>query len=323
MKQDNIKQLENLIQEKYGNTAGIIVQKNNKVLYEQYFNGSNANHHFHVFSITKSVFATLVGIAVDQGLIKSIDELVLSFFPEYKVLDGEEGIKTITIKDLLTMSAPYKYEVEPYEQFFMSKNWIHAALDLLGGDKPKGSFHYAAIIGTHILSGILMKATNTSVFDYATEYLFNPLGIEVKENIILHNAQEQFAFYEADNISGWVADEQGINPAGWGLTLTTQDLIKIGQLYLNEGMWEGKCILSKEWIHESTKEHSRWLALDLPYGYLWWVLDHGFAAMGDGGNVLYVNVKEQLIIAITASFIPDANDRLDLIKQHIEPIFID
>ena len=136
--------------------------------------------------------------------------------------------------------------------------------------------------------------------------------------------EEQLAFNKAKNISGWVADPNGVNTRGWGLTLSSRDMAKIGQLYLDNGIWDGKQIVSKRWIDESTKEHSRWEKLNLPYGYLWWLdsdKEHGYAAMGDGGNIIYVNTKKKMVVSITSLFVPKSKDRIKLIKEYIEPIF--
>lgn len=114
------------------------------------------------------------------------------------------------------------------------------------------------------------------------------------------------AFNEATDISGWVMDPAGIHTAGWGLTLTATDMAKIGQLYLNGGVWKDRQIVSKEWIKDSTSEHSRWRKRDLPYGYLWWVNKDGYAAVGDGENTIYVNTREKMVIAMTALFVPNA-----------------
>jgi CubicO group peptidase (beta-lactamase class C family) len=124
--------------------------------------------------------------------------------------------------------------------------------------------------------------------------------------------------------AGWVVDPQGNNTASWGLFLRPADMSKIGQLYLNGGMWDGRQIVPAEWIDESTKEHSRWGKLS--YGYLWWVIDekeHAFAALGDGGNVIYVNAKKSMVVSIASLFTPDAKDRIEFIKGHIEPMFED
>ncbi len=324
MIQKKMKELEKAISSDYSNITGILVQKNGTKLYENYFNGYTAGNAVHVFSVTKSVFSALIGIAFDKGLIKSVDQKILDFFPDYTVKAGEKTIQSITLKNLLTMTASYKYESEPYEEFFASDNWVNAALDLLGGEKLTGEFMYSPIIGTHILSGILVKATGQPVLDFAAENLFTPLGIKVTQNVVLRNKEEHIAVMNDKNTSGWVVDPQGINTASWGLFLTPSDMAKIGQLYLNGGIWENRQIISEKWIEESTKEHIR---LDrLSYSYLWWILDDKepvYAALGDGGNVIYVNTKKKLVISIASLFMPDAKDRIGLIKEHIESIFED
>ncbi|WP_455717181.1 serine hydrolase domain-containing protein [Anaerosporobacter sp.] len=162
--------LEKTINSSYNNIAGLVVLKNGKTVYENYYNGYTAANAIHVASVTKSIFSALIGIAIEKGYIKSIDQKVLDFFPDYTIKEGEK--KSITIKNMLTMTAPYKYKSEPYEKFFTSDNWIKFALDLLGGKGKIEEFTYSAIVGTHILSGILVKATGQSVFDFATKYLF-------------------------------------------------------------------------------------------------------------------------------------------------------
>lgn len=324
MNQKRIKELEKTINNDYKNITGIVIMKNGEGVYENYFNGYTADNALHVFSVTKSVISLLMGIAVDKGHINSIDQKVLEFFPDYRVVEGEKTIQRVAIRDMLTMTAPYKYETEPYEKFFTSQNPIQDALDLLGGDGSIGEFNYSAIGGTHILSGVLVKATGQSVLDFAVKNLFLPLGINVKHNVVLHNKEEHIAVMNDKNTSGWVVDPQGINTASWGLFMTPADMAKIGQLCLDGGMRNGKQIVSSVWIAESTAEHSRWG--ELSYGYLWWIIDdkeHIYAALGDGGNVIYVNTKKKMVVSIASLFIPDAKDRTGLIRECIEPIFED
>jgi CubicO group peptidase (beta-lactamase class C family) len=266
----------------------------------------------------------LIGIAIDKGYIKSIDQRVLDFFPDYAVKRGEKTIQNVTLKDMLTMTAPYKYKSEPYTEYFASDNWVNSALDFLGGKGKIGEFRYAPLIGPDILSGILVKATGQSVLDFATKYLFSPLGITIGGNIVFRNKEEQLAWYEEKNVRGWVADRAGVNTAGWGLNLTPEAMAKIGQLYLDDGMWKGKKIIFPDWINESTREHSRCNQWKLSYGYLWWIIDdkeHVYAAMGDGGNVIYVNTKKKMVVSIASLFVPHAKDRIKLIKEYIEPAF--
>ncbi len=323
MIQGKTETLEKAVMRDYGNVAGIVVLKDGETLYENYFNECDANSRIHVYSVTKSIISILIGIAMDKGYIKGPDQKVLDFFPEYEIKKGETTIQNITLKNLLTMTAPYKYKFNPYIKYFTSDDWVNFSLDLLGGRGRVGKFRYAPLIGPDILSGILGKVTGESVINFARENLFVPLGIVVEKNIIFHSKEEQLAFNQATDISGWVADPVGVNTAGWGLTLSPVDMAKIGQLYLNHGMWNGRRIVSEKWVDESTKEHSRWKVHDLSYGYLWWVYQDGFAAMGDGGNVIFVNTKKDMVIAIASLFRSKVRDRMEFIRKYVEPMFDD
>lgn len=321
MNQIKMEDLEQKINSQYANTTGIVIIKDGIVSYEKYFKGCTAESRVHVYSVTKSVISILLGIALDKGYIKNIEEKVLDYFPEYKVKRGEKKIQNITLRDILTMTAPYKYRLfAPYIKYFTSSDWVEFSLDLLGGRGKVGTFRYAPLIGPDILSGILVRATGQSVLEFAAENLFEPLGIKVENNLLFESKEEQMAFNQSTDTSGWAVDPTGIHAAGWGLTLTPMDMAKIGQLYLNGGMWEGKRIVSSKWVEDSTIEHSRWKKENLPYGYLWWVNEDGYAAMGDGGNIIYVNTKKKLVISIAALFVPKAGDRIELITKFIEPI---
>ena len=324
MNQEKVVMLEKRIGKDYSNIAGMVVLKNGETLYENYFNECTDISRIHIYSVTKSIVSILIGIAIDKGCITSINQKVLDFFPDYTVKRNEKTIQNITLKNLLTMTAPFKYKYfVPYIKYFTSDDWVKFSLDLLGGRGTIGEFRYTPLIGPDILSGILVKATGQSVFDFATENLFKPLGITVESNVIFHNKEEQLAFNKATNISGWVADSTGINTGGWGLTLSPMDMAKIGQLYLDGGMWNGKQIVSTSWIEESMKGHSLWKKKDLLYGYLWWIIDdeeHACAAMGDGGNVIYFNKKKKTVVSIASLLRRNVKDRIALIKEYIEPI---
>lgn len=321
MIQEKIETFEKVVMRDYGNIAGIVVLKNGETVYENYFNGCTVNSRIHVYSVTKSIISILIGIAMDKGYIKNLDQKVLDFFPGYEIKKREKTIQNITLRHLLTMTAPYKYKFNPYIKYFTSDNWVKFSLDLLGGKGQIGKFKYAPLIGPDIMSGILGKVTGQSVINFAQENLFAPLGIVVEKNIIFHSKEEQLAFNQATNISGWVADPTGVNTAGWGLTLSPIDMAKIGQLYLNHGIWNSIQIVSAKWVNESTKEHSRWETQNLPYGYLWWIYKEGFAAMGDGGNTIYVNTKKNMVVSIASLFRPKVKDRIEFILEYIEPIF--
>lgn len=314
--------LEETIRRDHPNIAGLVAVSGGEIQYEAYFNGYAATDALHVFSVTKSVFSALVGIAVDRGSIRSVREPVLRFFPDYTLPAGETAAQDATLEHLLTMTAPYKYDTEPYELFFASPDPVKDALDFLGGDKPDGTFRYSAVGGTQILSGILTQATGRHVLDYATEFLFAPLGADVPRDIVLRDREEHMRVMNDRRTRGWAVDPQGRNTAGWGLFLTPRDMAKIGLLYLNRGAWDGRQLVPERWVETATAVHSRFGSL--AYGYLWWVIDADercFAAMGDGGNVIYVNGRRNLVVAIAATFAPGTNDRIGLIKEYIEPCF--
>lgn len=321
MKQEEVNKMEKKIRDKYKNIAGIVVFKEGETCYENYFLDCSLMSRIHVYSVTKSILSILVGIAIDQGYIKSVDQKVLDFFPDYRVKRREKTIQDITLKHLLTMTAPYKYKFAPYIKYFTSNNFVDFTLDLLGGRGMVGEFRYTPLIGPDILTGILTNATKQSVLEFATNHLFSPLGITVEHAITFQSKEEQLAFNKSTNISGWVTDGFGNNTGGWGLTLSPMDMAKIGQLYLDGGVCKDKQIVSNKWIEESTKQHSRWEKYNLSYGYLWWVEEGAsFSAMGDGGNVIYVNKEKRIVVSIASLFKPRVTDRIEFIKQFIEPI---
>lgn len=308
----------------YSNIAGIAVLKDGKTVYESYFNECDANSKLHIYSVTKSIISILIGIAIDKGYIKSIDQKVLEFFPDYTVKKREKTIQNVTIRNLITMTAPYKYKSTPYTKYFTSEDSVKFTLDLLGGKEQIGEFRYTPLVGPDILSGILVKVTGQSVLEFARENLFSPLGITVDGNISINTKEELFDFYKANNISAWAIEKAGVNTGGWGLTLSPLDKAKIGQLYLNNGIWNGNRIVSEKWISESTKIHSKGEKLNQAYGYLWWIIDeneHSFAAMGDGGNIIYVNSKKGYVVSIASFLMPRARNRIVFIEKYIKPLF--
>ncbi len=320
MDQKQIKKMEDAIAADYRNMVGMVIVKDGETIYENYYNGCNDKSRIHVFSVTKSIVSILIGIALDKGLIKSVDDKVLEYFPDYVVKRGEKTLPNIRIRDILTMTVPYKYKFNPYTKYFTSMDWVKFSLDKMGGRGTIGEFRYAPIIGPDVLSGILAKATGQSVLEFAKENLFEPLDINIEKNITFDSKEEQMKFYKSTDMNGWVADPQGVNTAGWGLTISPVDMAKIGQLFLNKGKWNDKQIVSERWVRESTTEHSRWKKLDLPYGYLWWIGEKsGYAAMGDGGNIIYVNPEKNLVVAITSLFYPRAKDRIEFIEKFVLP----
>lgn len=323
--QDKRNMLEAKINKEYPSMRGLLIWKDGVPIYESYFKGCDEQSHIHVYSVTKSILSLLIGVAIDQGYIKGLHQRVLDFFPEYHREKSDEVLAEITLYDIMTMRAPYRYKdsLRMYMKYFCSKDYLNFTLDQLGGKAEIGGFRYTPIIGLDILSGVLMRACGQSVLSFAQQYVFEPLDIHVEKDIYFHNAKEQMQFNKAIDQSGWVQDFLGLHTGGWGLTLTLRDMAKIGQLCLDRGRWKDTQIISSSYIDACMSEQNRCKKEQLSYGYLWWVEPNtGFMAMGDGGNVIYVNTQKRLVIAMHGMYKRKDKDRISLIKKEIEPIFM-
>ncbi len=318
--------LHNLIEREQPNICQLAVCKDNELVYSDCWNGYRKDDCTHVMSVTKSIVSLLVGIAIDRGQIKSVDDKVLDYFPEYKVKRGEKTIYEVTVKHLLTMRAPYKCKGDPWAKVCSSGNWTYSSLDFLGGRKGiRGDFHYQTVC-LHILSGILYKASNMKTVDYANECLFGPLGIKRHEVYVAKSAEEHRRFTVQKTPKGnvWFCDPQDLGTPGYGLCMSAEDMAKIGLLCLNKGVCGGKQVVSSGWIKEMTVprtvEGKHFRGMD--YGYLWWVISRKknvYAAIGNSGNVIYVNPGKKLVVAVSSYFKPTVRDRVDFIQKHIEP----
>jgi len=313
------------IQNNEPNICQICAYKNDELVYEDNWNDYQKDDAVHVMSVTKSIVSLLYGIAIDQGLINSVDDKVLDYFKDYKVKKGERTIYDVTIKHLLTMRAPYKGKGDPWTKVCSSDNWTYTSLDFLGGRNGiTDEFRYTTVC-LHILTGILYEVSGKTTVEYANEYLFKPLGIHIHHNFYAKNAEEHKAFTlnkkPIDHI--WFADPNGIGTPGYGLSFSAIDMAKIGQLCLHNGKYNGKQIVSEKWIKEMSDprivESSYFRGMQ--YGYLWWILDKdSFAAIGNSGNVIYINKAKKITVAITAYFKPTVFDRIDFIKNYLEPL---
>lgn len=309
--------LDSIIEAGFSNIVGLVILKNRRCSYQYDAKGYEKGAPIHVASVTKSIVSALVGIAIEQGHIKSIDDKVIDYFPNYELKRGEKILPQIQLRHLLTMTAPYKCKSEPYTKVYSSNNWTQASLDLLGGKGDIGQFKYTTI-ALHVLSGVIENATGKSLRQFANENLFLPLGIQVLEDISIASKDDYFAFMKEDVPQGWVIGPEGTHTAGWGLTLNAMDMVKIGDLYLNKGEHEGQQLVPEDWIEQSTRMHSMWG--ERSYGYLWWVIDKpskAYAAIGDSGNIIYVSPEKNLVVAIASRFMPRAKDRIEFIERYI------
>lgn len=316
MDADQLSGLESEITANYGNMNGIVIVKNGFLTYEKYFNGCGPDDAQHVASVTKTVLSVLVGMAVKAGLIRDVNQKVLDFFPEY-TLDRDHPIKKeITLRHLLTMTAPYPFEdwQEPLDKLCMQPDWVEYTLQMLGENGEPGVFKYSTA-GAHLLSAILTRATGQSAREFANEVLFGPIGMRT----IPDYPMENFGFDElfGAKVKGWVKDPSRNSTGGWGLTLTPRDMARFGLLCLNRGMWDGRELVPESWMLESTAMNPN------HYGYLWWLREEEgisvYMAMGDGGNVICCIPDKELVIAIASGFIMQPRDRWELIKEKILP----
>lgn len=312
---ETVKKLDDIIKEEYKNVNGVLVVQKGDFIFEQYYNGHGPDDASHIASVTKTIISALIGLCVDKGYIKSVDQRVIEFFPEYNVNSSE-----ITVRHLLTMTTPYPFVdwQEPLEELCTQEDWVQYTLNRMGNGGEIGSFKYSSA-GAHVLSAIITNATGKGARDFANEYLFQPLGMREIPNYNM----KAFGFDDlfGKDVKGWVHDPNGISTGGWGLTLTVKDMAKFGQLYLNEGIHNGKQILSKSWIKESTEMNQN------QYGYLWWLREEdgifSYCAMGDGGNVICCIPERELVVVIASEIIPNAGDRWELIKGCILPYLKD
>lgn len=320
LESEKLAALDATIKAQHKNINGIVIVKNGRIAYEKYYKGYKASDVHHVASVTKSVVSALIGITVDHGAIKSVDENVLSFFPEYQTEDDDFLKRSVTIKHLITMTAPFPFSWkegdsrshEPLDRLRRQKDWVNYTLKLLGQKGKLGEFQYYTA-GTHLLSAIITKVTGLSMREYANQMLFTRIGMKEIPDYEMQSFSLEAVF--GKEIKGWTKDPQGITAGGFGLTLTPRDMARFGFLYLNQGMWEDKQVVSAGWIKESHHmNHNK-------YGYLWWLKDEkdvfSYAALGAGGNVICCIPEKDVVVAIASEIISNPRDRWPLIEQYI------
>ena len=307
------------------NIRQIVAYKDNILEIEEYKEGFSKEDTMNIMSVTKSITSLLIGIAIDKGYIKSVDEYVMDYYKDYYTPKrGEKTIYDVTIKHLLTMQAPYKGKSEPWKKVCTSDDWSLTILDSLGGRNGiTNEFRYHTL-GTQILLGIIRIASKMNILEFANEYLFKPLGIEPRKNADCTSAEDQFNYLMNKGNHGkvWFMDPSNMPTAGWGLSLSAYEMAQIGLLVLNNGTYNGQRIISEEYLDQMTKSY---VSLDdkfgnQDYGYMWW-LPHRtrdvVAAIGDGGNVIYINKTHNIVVAVTGYFKPMVFDRVEYIEKNI------
>jgi CubicO group peptidase (beta-lactamase class C family) len=308
------------------NICQIYAIKEGLDVYDECWHGFKTLSAMNVNSVTKGIMALLVGIALDKGFIKNVDQKGIDFFPDYIVKRGEKTIYDVTIRNLLTMTAPYKGRSEPWKKVCTSQDFTYAILDYLGGRSGiTGEFRYATL-GIQILAGIIEKAADEKCIDFANNNLFVPLNLPER---IAHgdsSKEDQFDFFMNKNPRKyeWYSDPRGCVTAGWGLCMSAKDMAVIGAMVLNDGLYNGNRIISEEYLKDMLSPH---LKLGerfgfMNYGYLWYKPyddKEVYAAIGDSGNIIYINKEKKVSVGVTGTFKPRIFDRVDFIEQKVLP----
>ena len=278
------KELNNIPFDKYledNKTVAFLIIKNDTIQYEKYFKGYDKESIVPSFSMAKSVTSILIGCAIDEGLIKSVDEPITSYIPELK----KNGLDKVTIKHLLQMTSGIKFN-ESYINPFGDAASFYYGLNLrkeIGKMKlktePGKKFEYVS--GNTQLLGLVLERSlkDKTITSYLQEKIWTPLEME----------------YDAS----WSIDRKknGLEKTFCCLNARARDFAKIGRLYKNKGNWNGKQIVSQKWVEESTKLDTSEGSANF-YQYQWWLPtpNEDFMAEGILGQFVYVNPKKDLII---------------------------
>ena len=237
----------------------VLVTRHGRIVLEATYAPFRAGVKHHVYSATKSVTSTLVGMALGDGLLDSTDRRVVDFFPGRTIANLDDAKKAITVQQLLDMTSGLAWQegltgaIDSPMAMARSPDWQQFVLDQPMATAPGTRFYYSSG-NSHLLSAILSKVTGRSANDYAREKLFGPLGI--------------------DDVQ-WQADPQGLSVGGWGLHLQPRDMAKIGYLWLRDGLWEGRQILPAAWIEgvrQADVDMRESWASDLRYGRQFWAM---------------------------------------------------
>lgn len=272
-------------------THSFMLLRHGKVIAEGWWAPYRSDVQHMMYSVSKSFTSTAIGFAVQEGLL-SVDDPLVSFFPEDLPEEPSENLKAMTLKDLLTMTCGH--DQEPWSD---RHDWMKFALSWPVPHVPGTHFLYNSI-GTYMVGAALQKTTGQTLVEYLTPRLFEPLGFDIPR---------------------WEVGPEGWNMAGWGLFLRTEELAKWGQMMLQKGQWEGRQLLSESWIEEASRDHtgpgddlnSDW---NQGYGYQMWRCRHGaYRADGAFGQFCVILPEQDAVVVLTAG----ESSHTDLILQAI------
>lgn len=279
-------------------TVAFLIIRRDTILYEKYFGNYTQASVIPSFSMAKSFTSMLIGCAIQDGLIKSVEEPVTNYVPELK----KQGFDKLTIKNLLQMTSGIDFKENYYNPFgdvaklYYGTNLRKQVCSFELKSEPGKKFNYNS--GDSQLLGLVLERAlkNQNITHYMQEKIWTPLGMEYN--------------------GSWSIDRKknGMEKTFCCLNATAIDFAKIGRLYLNKGNWNGHQIISEQWVNESTKIETSNGSLDY-YQYNWYVSKESFEAIGLLGQMLYVNPVKKLIIVRLGK--DRANVRWDLISEAI------
>lgn len=265
-----------------GPINSLLVSQHGELVAEKYYGSMSANKGNNIKSASKSLLSILIGIAIDNGYLEGVHQPIGEFFPEYFDSNPDSLKYNITIEDLLTMrSGLASTSRANYGRWVTSNNWIRYKLDQPLRGVP-GEDRIYSTGNTHLLAVILTRATGMNTLQFANRYLFDPMNIQ---------------------ITGWDRDPQGYYLGGNNMALRPSDMVKLGQLMMDVGVYNGNQLVPKEWIIKSIEPVTGRIEGVDDYGYLWFRRMagdyHMIYAFGSGGQYIMILPELDAVVTIT------------------------
>jgi CubicO group peptidase (beta-lactamase class C family) len=283
----------------------VIVVADDRTVVEEYYDSTPEDYRS-VFSVTKSVVSTLVGIAIDEGLL-DLGQPLAQLLPAYASTMTPDVAGT-TLEQLLTMTGPFpdtwaSGAVTAVEQANPPPDWV--AYDLQTANHSPGQGFAYSDPGVDLVPAILAGATGRSVLEYAREKLFTPIGVDTEPAAEPVAVPGNLDAYEAAAFA-WPVDPQGIHLGSTLLRLSPRDMAAFGSLYLHEGRANGEQVVSPEWVHEATAAQVPARGASSSYGYLWWTGAEAdgaaaYLAWGHGGQLIEIVPERDLVVVISSA----------------------
>jgi CubicO group peptidase (beta-lactamase class C family) len=302
------------------NIRAVLVSQRGELLAERYYH-SDAAAYAEIHSATKSVVSTLVGVALTKGDLESLDQTLGELLPQHRSAMSKSSAGT-TVRQLLTMTGGW---TAFYNAETARPKLVRPAL-VEGPEVHPGTFVYSNV-GPHLLSAVLVQATGMSTLAYARRELFDPLGINSQPAFEGPIAQRDNPTVVSTNSFRWLRDPDGVHGGSYGLALTARDMVKIGELWLNGGVWHGRRILDADYITQASSNRvPEFEGKIRGYGYLWWVtplVKHdAYSASGMYGQLITVVPDLRAVIVISSRTLdtaPSIEDHLAMMDAAIVP----